>query len=63
MPAVGAIYGVLHFLALPNYEERWFVVAYLLFALSAILARSLSDSSHTINSSTQLPNQTTSSAV
>jgi hypothetical protein len=31
--AVGAIYGVLHFLALPNYEERWFVVAYLLFAL------------------------------
>ncbi len=36
---VTAIYAVLHFLLLPNWVDRWFVLTYLTLALSAICVR------------------------
>ncbi len=34
--AVGFTYAVLHYVALPNYQERWFIPSYLLFAVASV---------------------------
>jgi hypothetical protein len=38
--AISTTYAGLHFLVLPNWEDRWFVITYLLLALSSICVES-----------------------
>ena len=38
LPIVALVYAALHYLALPNFQERWFVISYLLWAVSAFTA-------------------------
>jgi len=33
---IGLVFTALHYIALPNYQERWFVASYLLFAVAAV---------------------------
>jgi hypothetical protein len=35
LPLIAAVYAVLHYVALPNYQERWFAISYLLCAMAA----------------------------
>jgi hypothetical protein len=40
LPLIAAVYAVMHYVALPNYQERWFAISYLLCAIAAFTSAS-----------------------
>jgi hypothetical protein len=40
LPIIALVYAALHYVALPNFQERWFVISYLLWAVPAFTASS-----------------------